>query len=78
MEPPSDPGRLSIALSELGDWEDDRVTDRAAGDKASCQRTRRAAQNRAWRHWRHARAVADRLGVLYRGGVPSLAGAAAW
>jgi hypothetical protein len=70
--------RGCIALSELVDWEDDCATDRAARDKARCQRGRRAAQNRAWRRWRHTLAVADRLGVLYGRGVPSPADAAAW
>jgi len=70
--------RGCIALSELADWEDDCASDRAARGKAREERTERAAKNRAWRRWRHARSVASHLGVLYGGRAPSPARAAAW
>ncbi len=41
-------------------------------------RALRAARNHAWRRWRHAVAVAARLGVLYANARPSAAAVEAW
>ncbi len=70
--------RGTLRLSRAESWERRRAAERFVREDVREERAQRAAQHRAWRRWRHAIAVADRIHALYGSPKPSLAAAAAW
>ena len=70
--------RGTLRLSDAAEWEAEQRKAEHARRKAGEDRARQAAWNRARKQWRHARAVADRLRVLYGTPAPTLGGQAAW
>jgi hypothetical protein len=67
-----------LRLSDAAEWDIEQQKAERARRKATEDRARQAAWNRARKQWRHARAVADRLRVLYGTPAPTLEGQAAW
>src|SRR5438132_296984 len=67
----------AVPLSDYYSWLDRQEAHGRERRARRDLRARRVARNRAWRWWRHARAVASRTGALYSG-CPSKAAAAAW